>query len=148
MKYEVECRMDKNMEFRGLCSYNSVARQIEDVTKGCLYISHVENRKCTQVSSVPHNRRQTILMINTAYITGFDLTKKINPLASVLLGEINVDYNLSRNEVLNIQWLQRVIGPAPFMKRCFSILEITSHYVEGSIFSLSYLTTLLLTRAA
>jgi len=45
-----------NMEFRGLRSYNSGARQIEDVMTGWLYISHGENRKCTQVSSIPHKK--------------------------------------------------------------------------------------------
>jgi len=80
-----------NMEFGVLCSYNSVARQIEDVTKGWLYISHEENRKCTQVSSVPHKKRQK--KFGDKYIIGYVLTKKIviHPLASILLGEINVE---------------------------------------------------------
>lgn len=63
------------MEFRGLCSYNSVFRKIEDATKVWLYISHAENKKGTQVSSVPHKKRKTILVINTANIIGYDLTK-------------------------------------------------------------------------
>jgi len=64
-----------NMEFRGLCSYNSGVRQIEDVTTGWLYISHGESKKCTQVSSVPHKKRQTILVIKTAHIIGYVLTQ-------------------------------------------------------------------------
>jgi hypothetical protein len=78
-----------NMEFRVLYSYNSGTKQIVDVKTGWLYISHGGNRKCKEVPSVPHKKRQIILVINTAYTYSQKIV--IRPLASILLGEINVD---------------------------------------------------------
>jgi hypothetical protein len=63
-----------NMEFRGLCSYNSGARQIEDVTTGWLYISQRKQKMHTSFQCSTQEMAK-ILVINTAYLIGYVLTK-------------------------------------------------------------------------
>jgi hypothetical protein len=65
------------MEIRVICNYVFGARRIEDLTTVWLYISHGRNRKCIQISNVPHKEQQTILVINTAYLIGYVPKKKL-----------------------------------------------------------------------